>query len=285
MLRVSRWTLCALGIFVWTASPLSAAEKLVVAAPDDVRALLKSGGVSLELYDPSVDESDLKNFHGSATFELFLAAPYSVDFNWEPDGGWKRVSIATKFQPIESRITHKIKVPHQANRAEFWNHPLVRHELDHVAISTDPRTLLLFQRTLKTLALLERRIQLRSTPKISGVSAIVNEELRLRREAIYDLIRHQNRKLDDQTQHGAIALLDRDVFFRELYEKPSLDEASFPFLADVLGLLKEKSYREITTLQLAAAIEVNSAPPAKQRPSFAAVPRRESVLWRGSTIR
>ena len=206
---------------------------------------------SAEIYDPATAESDIKNYHGSATFELFLAAPFDVEFQWQPEKTWNRVSIETTFQPVESKITHKIKVPHRANQAEFWNDPLVRHELDHVAISTDPRTVLLFTQTLKTVASLERRIQSKSKPKMSGVSAIINEELRLRREAVYELIRRQNRKLDHETQHGSVVLADRDVFFRELYEKPSLDEASYPFLADVIGLLKEKPYREAAVMHLA----------------------------------
>ncbi len=252
MFSAVRWTICALGIAM-SAAPLDADDDLVASAPETVAQLLKSGGVTLETYDPATAESDLKNYHGSVTFELFLAAPFDVEFRWQPDGPGSRLFIESAFQPVESRITHKIKVPRQLNRAAFWNDSLVRHELDHVAISTDPRTVLLFERTLQTAVALQRKIPSKSKPKLNGVAAIVNEELRLRREAIYELIRRQNRKLDEQTKHGLLPVADRDAFFRELYEKSSLDEASFPFLADVLDLLKEKAYREASPLHVAPA--------------------------------
>lgn len=234
---------------------VTASEELVASAPPDIRSLLETGGVTLNTYDPATETSDLAWFHGSATFELRLAAPFTTQFTWKRDGKWNRIAIATEFQPVTSRLTHTIKVPHPSDHGGFWGESLIRHELDHVAITADPRPILLFERSLKTVLSLHRKLPAKSEPKSSGVVGFVNQELRLRREAIFDLIREQNRKLDETTQHGLLPLPHRDAFFRSLYEKESLDEAGFPYLAEVVGLLKEKRYQEARLLHLTADSE------------------------------
>ena len=215
------------------AEPLSAGDVPMDIAPTDVQSLLDAGGVLVETYDPAVEESDMKNYHGSTMFEVGFAAPFRSEFAWKPDGKWKRVTVKTAFQPTEVKMRLKIKVPEQtASESEsgnFWHGSLIRHELDHVAICTDPRTLQIFDRTLRSLNRLELKLSAKLEPRPSRIVGRVERQMQLRREAIYNLIRRQNQKLDDLTRNGDLAVADRDIFFRGLVRSRFAGRGGVPF--------------------------------------------------------
>jgi hypothetical protein len=253
----TRYWFCLCALVSSCSDRARAGEVPVESAPSKVQSLLEAGGVSLESYDPATGRSDLENFHASTLFELGFASPFRTKFRWTADGKWKRVTLRTVFEPASPILRHQIKVPHPEQGASFWDDPLVRHELDHVAIAADPRPMLIFERTLRSIRRVELKLSGRAEPKISGMVGRIEAQLRLRREAVFELVHHQNRKLDDHTRHGAVEVENRDLFFRELYELDSLDEAGFPFMAEILGLLREKSYCEAELLHLSRASDAN----------------------------
>jgi len=129
--------------------------------PDDLADLVKRhgidfliGGTRPSLMNPgrSTGVSE-RRFDGETQFRLSYTFNSRCRWNLirepnKPDTV-RRLAIRVRFQRIELRVAHQIWLRELPDLEKFWNHPLVRHELDHVRISGDPRIKKMFEAAVR----------------------------------------------------------------------------------------------------------------------------------------
>ncbi len=231
-------------------APVSLNATEPAAAPEPpawIKPVFDRGLTKLEFYDPVTKPQKFPGWT-NYKFELNHRFTYEYDFRetTKKESSKKRivVTIIPTFTMVELPVRHQILLPERYDTPRVWDAPLAQHELEHVAISAHHRVALLAKHLVKQIQKIERTIDKPSQITDDWVKKLVDELITPRREALDALLTANNRQLDKLTGHGARPLPDRDAFFSQMYLKENLDEMKFPFLPDVLDLLKERRYQE-----------------------------------------
>ncbi len=183
------------------------------APPESRASTLTNGRVKFHFYDA-------KKFSRRYQGETQFIARYSNDvtYRWKvrrDRTGVYRLSIYPEFDKIELNIEHEVLLPVELAGDNFYSHPLVLHELDHVRISSDPRFAKAFSGWIKKEL---REIVIEVVPPADGnYREIAVGEVRRRTEALFQrllqLIKVRYQELDRETKHGTLSL--PDDFFSE----------------------------------------------------------------------
>lgn len=210
-------------------------------APPYFQRLIEAGNVAIEHHDPRTFEA---GDGGLARFKVQVRHRfrYSYRSTWQSDGR-RLVLITPKIRRTTIVVRHVVTLPYAYDNPEKWQTRLVRHEFDHVAVSTDPRAYLLVKHLLCHLGTLRRTLAAGPDPEASWIDGVINEEIGKRREAVEELIRANYRLLDEVSRHGRRRIPDRRAFFQRLYTRENLAKMAFPYLAEVEDLLKTDKYR------------------------------------------
>lgn len=208
-------------------------------APRELKRLIADGKVKV-VYDS--DPEFEKAQRGWADFNVRLehSFKYSLKKSQKNDR-WRVRVVVTRLDP-KIELTHLIRLPASFKSPEIWQSQILRHEFDHVAVGLDPRAMLLLRHLLAHLPVIERTLEPDEEPSNERLSQFINEEIDRRREAVVELMRQNNVLLDKVGAHGARPVPDRAAFFAKLYTKEHLAERKFPFVDQVLDLLKSPQY-------------------------------------------
>jgi hypothetical protein len=211
------------------------------ATPAYFRRLIDAGDVTIEFYDRRADPVP---YRGYTEFQLNIRHEFSYRYQWVQQGRTRRVTIEPRLRKVSSSLTHSMRLPKYLDSDRRWNDPLVKHEFDHVALSCDPRVMMLAEHLLGGVRKIVRTLPDGTTIDDSLVRKLVEEELAKRVEATVELVKANQRLLDEVTRHGARRLPDREAFFRALFTRPNLDRAKFPYTDEALELLQSEDYRK-----------------------------------------
>ena len=239
---------CAVVVFVVLMSQASTAfadndEEQVVKW---ITSAQESGSLKVDFYPP---DKQPNAFPGWTDFELTLEYQYDQKTRWMASKGNKlTVTIVPRFTVIKPRITHVIKLPESIDVMDWHESELGRHELDHVAIGSHPRLVMLTTHWLKNLGTIRRTVERTSEVTQKWAQASITEEVDDRRRAVQLLVTTNNERLDDLTRHGCREIRDRGAFFDRLFMKENLDESKFEYLGEVLKLLETDDYRHASGL-------------------------------------
>ncbi|MEM6472543.1 MAG: hypothetical protein AAF802_23475 [Planctomycetota bacterium] len=149
---------------------------------------------------------------GETTFEFNYE--YSSRVQWRPTGrnDDRRVEVTVRFRKLKLKSRHQVWLRRPPKPENFWEDALVRHEFDHVKISSHPVIQNLFVRLTKRLTRFE--IPLRDAADRYGrvsqsrVEAIVDERIREVVDEVAEYVRIRYRELDRTTRHGILPLPD-----------------------------------------------------------------------------
>lgn len=209
-------------------------------APRELKQLIADGKVKV-VYDS--EPGFVKAGRGWADFNVLLDPSYKYNLTKsKKNGRWQVKLVVNKFEPI-IELTHLIRLPASFKSPKVWRSQILRHEFDHVAVSLDPRALLLLRYLLAHLPVIERTLEPDEEPTNERLSQFINEEIDHRRRAVIELMRQNNLLLDKVGNHGVQPVPDRAAFFAKLYTKEHLAEQKFPFVNLVLDLLKSPKYQ------------------------------------------
>lgn len=78
-------------------------------------------------------------FAAETQFHLSYSFKTHCRWQWADSPAEKRLRIAVRFDQLQLDAQHQIWLRDLPERTPFWDSPLVRHELDHVRLSSDPR--------------------------------------------------------------------------------------------------------------------------------------------------
>jgi len=210
-------------------------------APEDLKRLIEDGKVTV-VYDS--DPEFVKAGRGWADFHIQLKHSFRYSLTKTQRRGKQHLTITvTKLEP-QIELTHIIRLPVPYKSPRVWDGNVLRHEFDHVAISLDPRPLLLFKHLLLHLPPIEMSLEPKEQPSEAAINQRINDAIDQRHTAVRDVIRANNIMLDKVSQHGGIPIPRRAEFFAKLYTKENLAEQKFPFIDEVLGLLESPEYQQ-----------------------------------------
>jgi len=223
-----------------TAANKPATEKAAAGVPAPLQQLIDAGKVKFEFYDP------LRNrprYPGRTEFLFYVDHQYRFQHDQARRGTKSFLTIQPTMQKVTCRVEHKMILPQRLNSDDRWNDRLLRHEFDHVVISTDPRIAMLAEHLLRKIRRITVEVDPRQQVDKRYIDGVVSEEIRQRRDAVIGLIQANYQRLDDVTHHGILPLADREKFFTSLYTEENLQQADFPFAADAADLLRSRAYR------------------------------------------
>lgn len=144
-----------------------------------------------------------------------------------------------------TKLTHTIVLGSQFQPVKPWHSPLLLHEFDHVAISTDPR----FRRLLTWLdgKQITRMVPLAGNlPEAEGVvQTYIQQELNSRTEALRQVTQEYYRRLDADSREGTQPLSDRARFFLNLYTLHDLRGQKFPYCDEVAPALAQVNLQAV----------------------------------------
>ncbi len=216
-------------------------------APPEMAALVQAGQVTIEyVSDPEFVEKD----NGNCAFQLEFARTFKYRFETTRRNRQPVLKVTlTSIDPTIT-VTHAIRMPVQYARPKPWENRLLRHEFDHVAVSSDPRPKLLLKYLVRRLPPFEHALQPGETADATLCEKLINLELDRREDAVTEVIRQNNRLLDDLSRHGEIGVPERVEFFAKLYTKEHLASLEFPFVEEALKVFETQAYSAAENLHL-----------------------------------
>lgn len=223
-----------------------------------VKQQISDGRMSVKFSDTT---NTPRRYPGWTDFEFRLEYQYEYHVDVSPKKAFKvPVIVQPKFTKVKVPITHRILLPKRLEAEIWYDAPLGRHELDHVRVGTQPRLKMLSKHLLEKLTRIEATVDRPLEVTADWVKRHIDDAVAHRRDAIQALVGAINRKIDSDTQHGALPLPDRDEFFAGLFLKENLDEMKFPYLPEVLDLIGTREYQEARLQIGPAAVGDKPAP-------------------------
>lgn len=217
-------------------------EPQAVPPPPYFKQLIDGGSVTFEFYDP---QRTPREFPGRTDYSFDVQHHYTLQSDERRRGRVVVLTIRPTVQVKSYQITHTVRLPQELDSPARWDHFLMKHELDHVAISSDPRLRMLTEHLYHTLDVVRREVRLGERIDHALRINFVEEELAARRNAVTELLAENYRLLDKVSRHGNAPIPERNAFFKRLFTKPNLDETGFPYTGGVLDLLKSKAYKQL----------------------------------------
>ncbi len=209
-------------------------------APKELQRLIKDGKVEV-VYDS--DPEFVRESRGWADFHVQIKSSFKYDLTKTRKNGRWTVTLDNITLKPTIELTHLIRLPSTFKSPDVWTSRTLRHEFDHVAVSLDPRAMLLLRHLLVHLPDIERTLEPKEMPTNDVLNRLVDEEVVKRRRAVVELMRQNNQQLDKIGAHGAELVPNRATFFSQLYTKENLAETKFPFIEQVLDLLETAEYQ------------------------------------------
>ncbi len=220
-------------------------------APPALRRLIEEGNVTLEFTnDPELVSANKGKAHWHWEAKRRFRYRYTTDVK----AGVRtvRLTLTEVTQDLERTTRVRLTPKEYVNGPRVWLGRLLRHEFDHVAISSDPRAILLVQYVVQHVPPFDRELPSLEQPSSATLDELVRAELQKRFEAVMAVVNRNNELLDELSQHGLVPVPNRPLFFANLYSEQRLRAVEFPYTDEVAPLLASDEYRNSPLLYVPA---------------------------------
>ena len=175
--------------------------------PDDVAELLECGRVTFRygprpsLGNDALADQSLK-VAGETRFHLEYR--YSSRTRWRTRRGddERQVVIDVEYDSLRLDFFHDVWFRKKPSLQSFWDERLVRHELDHVRISSNPRIEERFAALVRRHSTIVRAIPQETAVDNALVRELVKQQVQEAFDEIVDLVQIRYVELDRLTRHG-----------------------------------------------------------------------------------
>lgn len=150
---------------------------------------------------------------------------FTLRYRYDSHASWKiipsestnssrnsNVQIRVHFRSMKLFTTHNIWLRNPPSADRFWDDRIVRHEFDHVRISSDPRIETLFRDTAKKIERmivpLSKVIGTNGKIENTKVQSLIESRMKQTLKQVTDYVDIRYRELDRLTQHGLRPLPD-----------------------------------------------------------------------------
>lgn len=211
------------------------AHPWLATAPGEYVRLIQAGEVSVEEDDERLRK---ENKQAITFFTLTIDYRYTMKYQTVESGTEQQVvRVNVRYKKPTSQIVHRIIVGSDFKPALPWTNSLLMHEMDHVAISTDPR----LEKWIENFFAVERNWEFvwqQSTKPTEGQiqKRIVekSQELTIDVERWIQFLYDQ---LDSESIHGTQDIANRSKFFSQLYSPERVAKCK---IASFLALTPEQ---------------------------------------------
>lgn len=189
--------------------------KWLTSAPAEYQRLLDAGNVTIQASDALLQQKDKV---GATEYKLQVGYrfSYKMESNTQQDG-IQHARVRVTYQRPKFRISHTIHVESNYNPPDPWSHRLMKHEMDHLAISTDPRVRAIVDGVLGGSLLIDLRWEQTSPPSDRQIRESLGDKSVERISDIERLIQIAYDELDDLSAQGNRRIDARGSFFKQLY--------------------------------------------------------------------
>ncbi len=192
--------------------------------PADLAPLLERAPVSWEFYDRRKIKPRYEAF---TRYDLRVEQRHRFRYELSrTSGGGVLITIRVRFTHVEHQQTYRIEAPDHLDPQRFWQSRLIRHEMDHVKISSHPFVAAEMIRQVKSVREFQRELRPGEIPTPAVISQWIDEEVGRKLKPVLQLVQDNNHKLDEITRHGLRAF-DHEVFFALLYTRENLRAAGY----------------------------------------------------------
>lgn len=232
----------SLGCLVGLAQSDERLVSLLANAPPHLNRLIDRGQVRLE-----IDDEKLAKAKRAAQTEFTFAIEYSMRYSTEkPNGLNGSTLISVHYPKREMTLSHVVTLSTEFfERNDGWESPLLRHEFDHVAVTTDPRVMKLSEAVMFD----PFTFTLESATSAAAIEKATHQQcenaFEQRKAALISLLNDAYGDLDKRSQHGLQPIEDRQDFFASLYQEEWLMEKQFAWIKPCKKLFKSSGYRKL----------------------------------------
>ena len=217
--------------------------ELIASAPPEYRRFIERGKVRFRH-----DDKKLKAMGkaGLTEFHFNIKQTFNCRLNSTRSGNKQAKRISVAITDFSYEISHTVILRSQKTAADAWEDKILKHEFDHVAISTDPRVAQLVRSqvgTSFTFVVATESPQVELTE--NQVLAKVREELDKRRDKIQECVQSNYDLLDSVSTSGTRAIQDRSKFFEQLYLRENLLKCGLELTEDLKKLIASAKYKKI----------------------------------------
>ncbi|MCY2975555.1 MAG: hypothetical protein NTW52_12910 [Planctomycetota bacterium] len=145
----------------------------------------------------------------------------------------RKTSIQVKFTNPKVTLEHEIKLSTNYKPEKPWESRLLLHEMDHVAISTDPRLIKILKSLLQAPAKLTIDLSTNANQDATTITQAIEDLQQARRVAVQMIVQKYYERLDAQSNNGLDDIDQRNEFFMGLYSKEDLESLEFPYLKEI----------------------------------------------------
>ena len=192
-------------------------------APGEFVRLIDRGNVNIV-----VDDDRVRKAAKSALTVFQFSVEYDFRFRHQLIGYdreanvWQARIVAWMDQP-KIKLEHKVCVQSNFTPTLPWEAKLLRHEFDHVAISTDPRFVKIIRRTLQQRRQWNEKWEQSSAPTERDVRDRILAAMKAEVQLLEKLVQCQYDLLDQESAQGLSAIGSRKEFFSGLYAVEGLE--------------------------------------------------------------
>lgn len=200
--------------------------------PREIQTLLARGDVTFligGMQPSSVDPDDAstakrRKFDAETRYHMSYTFKSHCRWSFADPGQSQRLAIQTRYEKLQLEVEHRVWLREMPEIDSFWDSPLVRHELDHIRLSSDSRLNSRFVEAVEQLAKIEltpdesrpllaaatsrkREGTARNRTVLSRLVADdaqrwVEDRVRAEFDRTVELVEIRYRELDRQTDHG-----------------------------------------------------------------------------------
>jgi len=215
-------------------------------APPAIARLIALGQVQIKIDDQRLDEARkqaLTHFKIKADYR-YLYTQQSTRVDPKNDGGYV-ARINARITVPEIEIVHDISIRSRFNPRDPWKTALMKHEFDHVSISTDPRLLKLLKKILNRKVSLDVRWTADEKFSDELVSKAIKAEINTQIAEIERVVQANYDRLDRETRDGTMDAKDREALFTTMYDFDSLRSLKFLYLDATKSIVQDSRDKDV----------------------------------------
>jgi hypothetical protein len=209
-------------------------------APGEFIRLIDRGNVRIVVDDELVKKA------GKQALTLFqFVVAYDFKYRHQTLGydreanTWQSKIEAWMEQP-KIKIEHKICLKSDFQPASPWESKLLRHEFDHVAISSDPRMLKIMKRVLQQRREWTAKWVQPNPPSEQDIRNAILESITKEVNALEKLVQMQYDILDQESSQGTAEIEARKTFFKGLYSIEGIEKCKYALTPSMREFVKQK---------------------------------------------
>jgi hypothetical protein len=217
-------------------------------APGEYLRLINRGNVGIKVDDEllaSYRKTALTQFEIKLDYKCIYSTPRVLAQDNRSQSPSHSAILDFRYTRRDLKVSHSIIVPKSFQPDEPWKDRLVKHEMDHVAITTDPRLYSLVQGIFSRGAALEIPLSAGRVPNAIELQGFIDQFTNARISEIESLLQYQYDELDRVSRDGLVDLADRITFFQKLYDY----EVCKKLLASCLENVTHETWNRWTQLE------------------------------------